>query len=220
MKRVSVATSKHRRSSPRAVRAPNKSGLAQAVTSFLKAAGVDLSDPNLTDTPSRVATAWADEFLNGYQQNIIQILGERFPVEPSASPNLVLVSSLHFHSMCPHHLMPYSGTAHIAYLAKSTVVGFGRLSSLLDAYAHRLVLQETLATQVAQALMDVLQCQGAACLIQAQQTCFTLRGPNQHQSTTYSECFLGELNQPQWRSAVASKLASEISTPSKAGTVS
>ncbi len=180
--------------------------LEAAVGQFLAAAGVDLSDVNLKDTPARVAEAWMTEFLDGYQKSASSVLSERFPVGAKGTPSLVVVTSLHFHSMCPHHLLPYWGRAHIAYVADKAVVGFGKLSELLDVFAHRLVLQETLAAQVAGALMDHLGCQGAACVIDAKQTCLTLRGPKQHQSTTHAECLLGVVAHHPWRSEMWSRI--------------
>jgi GTP cyclohydrolase I len=101
--------------------------------------------------------------------------------------------------MCPHHLMPYSGTAHLAYVPGDEVVGFGRLSALIDVFAHRLILQEELARQVAVALQEELGTQGAACLIRAEQTCFRLRGEEQHAAVTYSEAYEGVLKEKALR---------------------
>jgi GTP cyclohydrolase IA len=192
-------------------RSADAAALQAAVKQFLTAAGVDLTDANLKDTPARVAEAWISEFLDGYQKSPSDVLAERFPVGMKGTPGLVVVTSLHFHSMCPHHLLPYWGKAHIAYVADKAVVGFGKLSELLDVFAHRLVLQETLAAQVAGALMDQLRCQGAACVIEAQQTCFTLRGPKQHQSKTHAECLLGVIAHHPWRSELWSRIGSSSS---------
>jgi GTP cyclohydrolase IA len=115
--------------------------MATAVRAFLQAAGLDVRDPNLEATPRRVAEAWADEFLSGYRQTASQVLDERFPVSAASSGELVVVTHLNFRSMCPHHLLPYAGVAHLAYVPGREVVGFGRLSALVDTFAHRLILQ-------------------------------------------------------------------------------
>ena len=180
--------------------------MQRAVADFLRAAGLDLRDPNLKQTPLRVTSAWADEFLAGYGQTAAGALADRFPVSKKSERELVVVTNLHFRSMCPHHLMPYSGTAHLAYVPGKEVVGFGRLSALIDVFAHRLVLQEELARQIAQALMEELGSQGAACLIRAEQTCFRLRGEEQHTAQTFSEAYEGVLKERTLRTELWARL--------------
>ena len=172
---------------------PDRTRMQQAVKEFLLAAGLDLADPNLLETPQRVAAAWADEFLDGYARTPAQALGESYPVPPSGVGELVIVSNLDFHSACPHHLLPYRGVAHLAYVPGDRVVGFGRLSELVDTLAHRLVLQEDLGREVAQALCRELGARGAACAIRGQQSCLQLRGEEQRHAETYSESFAGLL---------------------------
>ena len=164
-----------------------------SVKAFLEAAGLDLFDPNLAQTPERVAAAWADEFLDGYACTPAQALAETYPVPPGGRGNLVVVSGIEFHSACPHHLLPYRGVAHLAYVPNDRVVGFGRLSALVDALGHRLVLQEDLARQIAESLVGELGALGAACAIRAEQSCLRDRGEEQRRAVTYSECFAGVL---------------------------
>ncbi len=168
--------------------------MRRAVKDFLTAAGLNLSDPNLAQTPSRVADAWADEFLDGYGRSAAEVLGERFPVSKASQRELVVVTGLHFRSMCPHHLLPYSGRATVAYLPGKTVVGFGRLASLVDLFAHRLILQEELARQVAVALKVHLRSPATACVLEAEQTCLRLRGGHQHDAVTHAEAYEGKLS--------------------------
>lgn len=175
------------------VKKPNRAAMKRAVADFLAAAGLDATDANLRDTPARVTEAWADEFLAGYRSSAAEALADRFPVSKVSDRELVVVTNLHFRSMCPHHLMPYAGVAHLAYVPGREVVGFGRLSALVDVFAHRLVLQEELARQVARALMEELGSQGAACVVSAEQTCFRLRGEEQHAAVTHSEAYEGVL---------------------------
>jgi GTP cyclohydrolase I len=180
-------------------RAPDRAAMQRAVAGFLTAAGLDLADENFRDTAQRVTEAWADEFLSGYRKSAADALAERFPVSKPSDRELVVVTGLHFRSMCPHHLMPYSGTAHLAYVPGKSVVGFGRLAALVDVFAHRLVLQEELARNVAVALMQELGSQGAACVISAEQTCLRLRGQEQHQAVTHSEAYEGVLKEAALR---------------------
>ena len=178
---------------------PDRAAMQRAISDFLRAAGLDLEEPNLKETPRRVSEAWSEEFLAGYAQTPGGALADRFPVSKKSERELVVVTDLHFRSMCPHHLMPYSGVAHLAYVPGREVVGFGRLSALVDVFAHRLVLQEELARQVALALQDELGTQGAACLIRAEQTCFRLRGEEQHGAVTWSEAYEGVLREKALR---------------------
>ena len=177
----------------------DRPAMERAVAQFLNAAGLDLKEPNLRETPRRVAEAWAEEFLTGYPQSAKDALADRFPVSKKSERELVVVTDLHFRSMCPHHLMPYSGSAHLAYVPGAEVVGFGRLSALIDVFAHRLILQEELARQIATALQEELGTQGAACLIRAEQTCFRLRGEEQHAAITWSEAYEGVLKEKALR---------------------
>jgi GTP cyclohydrolase I len=183
-----------RRSRPATRRiAPDPGAMATAVKDFLRAAGLPLSDPNLQLTPERVAEAWVNEFLDGYALTPEEALGEAFPAPLGSSGELVVVTDLRFSSMCPHHLLPYEGVAHVAYIPRQQVVGFGRLSTLVDCFAHRLILQEELAREVASALARVLGSPATACLIEAKQACLRLRGDKQRDAVTHSEAYEGQL---------------------------
>lgn len=171
----------------------NRPAMRKAVKDFLTAAGLKLSDPNLKQTPQRVTQAWADEFLSGYGGSAAEVLGERFLVSKRSQRELVVVTGLNFRSMCPHHLLPYSGRATVAYLPGKSVVGFGRLSALVDLFAHRLVLQEELARQVAVALKKELGSPATACVLEAEQMCLRLRGGQQRDAVTHSEAYEGKL---------------------------
>jgi GTP cyclohydrolase I len=167
--------------------------MERALAQFLKAAGLNLSDTHLKGTPARVTEAFTREFLEGYRRTPEEALGETYPAPPGSSGELVVVTGLRFRSMCPHHLLPYEGLAHLAYVPAKRVVGFGRLSLLLDCFAHRLMLQEELARQVAASLARVLESPGTACLIRAEQACLRLRGESQREARTHSEAYEGVL---------------------------
>lgn len=180
------------RAAPRA--APDPVAMAAAVKDFLLAAGLPLAtDPNLFDTPERVAQAWASEFLDGYGLTPEEALGKTYAAPPGSSGEMVVVTDIRFHAMCPHHLMPYEGRAHVAYVPGKRVVGFGRLSTLVDCFAHRLILQEDLARCVAGSIARVLGSPAAACIIEAKQTCLRLRGNRQRDAVTHSEAYEGRL---------------------------
>jgi GTP cyclohydrolase I len=168
--------------------------MERAVADFLAAARLDVaSDPNLAATPRRVAEAWLEDFLDGYRMTAEQALGEAYPLPEGSAGELVVVTDLRFHSMCPHHLLPYQGRAHLAYVPAEAVVGFGRLAALLDCFAHRLILQEELARQVASSLARVLRSPAAACVIEAEQACLRIRGGTQCDAVTHAEAYEGRL---------------------------
>jgi GTP cyclohydrolase I len=164
-----------------------------AVARFLDGLGLPgavRDGPELRDTPRRVAEAWLAELVDGYRLDPAAVLAESMP---ATSRGLVTVTGLDYHSVCPHHLLPSRGVAHVAYVPGSRVVGFGQLGKLVDCLAHRLVLQEDLAQQIADALVTHLGARGAACLLDAEQLCLTVRGEKRARSRTHAEAFAGSL---------------------------
>lgn len=168
--------------------------LEAAVGELLAAAGRDVStDPDLRHTAERVARLWRAEFLAGYQMDPAVILGD--PVVGEADPDVVVVGGLRFHSMCPHHLLPYRGVAHVAYLPNGKLVGFGRLAELVDCFTKRLTLQERATHQIAEALCVNLGARGAGCVIEAEQLCLALPGEKHDASGVVTSAFVGEMRE-------------------------
>jgi GTP cyclohydrolase I len=182
-----LMTSREQDASPRV--GVDRPAMERAVAEFLRAAGAALDDPELRDTPSRVTTAWADEFLDGYRGTIEEALGPLSPAPEGGG--LICVTHLDFTGICPHHLLPYPGVAHIAYQPGKLIAGFGRFAALVDTLAHRLTLQETLARQIVDALVGTLGASGAAVVVQAEQSCMTLRGERRTRSRTSVEATAG-----------------------------
>jgi GTP cyclohydrolase I len=172
---------------------PNPARLQRAVADFLKAAGFSSTHGLLQQTPKRVAEAWLSDFIDGYAHDPAKLLGRRTKVLARRSRELVVVTNLRFHSVCPHHLLPWEGTAHLAYVPDQWVVGFGRLAALLDALAHRLILQEELAVQISQVLFHEIPSLGAACILEGKQDCLRLRGKRRLDATTHAEAYEGVL---------------------------
>jgi GTP cyclohydrolase IA len=147
-------------------------------------------DLDLAGTPRRVAEAWLGDLLDGYRADPAAILAETLPAR---GRDLVAVTGIDYHSMCPHHLLPSRGLAHLAYVPGERVVGFGQLARLVDCFAHRLILQEELARQVAEALALHLGARGAAVVLDAEQTCLSVRGERRRGARAHAQCFVGEL---------------------------
>lgn len=178
--------------------------MARAVRSFLEAAGLRLAG-ELVGTPARVAEAWTHDFLDGYRSSPEEALG---PMLPAAGAGLVCVTGLDFHSSCPHHLLPYRGLAHLAYVPAGSVVGFSRLGRLVDVLGHRLVLQEVLARQIAEALRDGTGALGAGCVLETEQACVTCRGRPRSRARISSEAFVGQLaRRPELRESFHRSIA-------------
>jgi len=166
--------------------------MATALGDFLRAAGRDpTAEPDLAQTATRVARVWSQEFLAGYQMSPADILGD--PVLGEADPDVVVVGGLRFHAMCPHHLLPFRGVAHVAYIPCGRLVGFGRLAELVDCFTKRLTLQERATHQIAQALVEHLGARGAGCVIEAEQMCLALPGDKHDQSGVVTSAFVGEM---------------------------
>jgi len=122
-----------------------------------------------------------------------KILGE--PVLGESDPDVVIVSGLRFHSMCPHHLMPFRGVAHLAYIPAGKLAGFGRLADLVECFTKRLTLQERAAGQIAEALWQGLGARGAGCVLEAEQLCLALPGERHDESNVLTSAFVGEMQE-------------------------
>jgi len=146
--------------------------------------------PDLRETPARVAEAFRRELLDGYGRDPARILAGGIP---HRGGDLVAVTGIDFHAVCPHHLLPYRGVAHVAYVPRGRVVGFGALAQLVDCFAHRLVIEEALARQVAGSLVRHLRARGAACVLDAEHLCLTVRGERRRDARAHAQAFAGTL---------------------------
>ena len=164
--------------------------MERAVRNFLAAAGLDAASPALRETPALVARAWRDEFLDGYRRDPSQILDPHIALN-GHRPALVLLDHIDYVTVCPHHLLPSRGRARVAYAPGRWIVGLGQIAQLVEALAHRLVLQEDLGEQIVAALMRHLGARGAACRLEAEHTCLRLRGEKQTSAVTHTEALAG-----------------------------
>ena len=173
----------------RPARAPDRKALAKAIEDLLLACGAEL-DAETRATPERVAKAFADDLLDGYARDPVEILKSSLVPAPRRG-ELVIVSQIDFHSMCPHHLLPYKGTAAIGYVADKWLVGFGKIAEATDALAHRLILQEQLVHRLCDAVGSALSPLGAGVVITAEHGCMQVRGPKRRQSRVTVEAWSG-----------------------------
>ena len=148
---------------------------ARAVEELLRALGYDPASPDLRETGTRVADAWADDLVAGRDVDVPALLrAESF--EASSAGSLVVLRDTPTATICPHHLLPALGWATVAYVPGERVAGLGTLARVVDAFARRLTLQERIGEEVVSALMDVLGARGAACAIRLRHACLVARG--------------------------------------------
>lgn len=129
---------------------------------------------SINNTPARFLKM-LDEFFDGYKQNPAEILAKTHECKPY-NGNMIIVKNVEFHSMCEHHLMPFSGKASIAYIANDNVVGLSKLARIVQVFAHRLQLQERMTAQIAESIQENLNPKGVAVYISAEHYCMKLRG--------------------------------------------
>ena len=139
-------------------------------------------------TPVRAARAL--EFLTqGYRQSVAEIVNDA--VYDSDASEIILVKDIELYSMCEHHLLPFIGRAHVAYIPNGKVIGLSKMARMVDIFARRLQIQENLTTQIADALMDVLSPEGVAVVIEAKHLCMMMRGVEKQNSIMKTSCLLG-----------------------------
>lgn len=172
------------------LKTPDIEKMRDAVALFLEAAGISASGSDLlSDTPRLVADAWAGEFLDGYGKDPLALLREGMSVDGGdggGSAQAVAIRDIDFTGVCPHHLLPWRGKAHVAYVPDGKVVGFGAIVQSVEALAHRLTIQERLVRDVAQALRDGLNAKAAFVAMEAVQPCLCLRGERKPDAVTVS----------------------------------
>jgi GTP cyclohydrolase I len=162
--------------------------IEQAYRDLLEAIGENPERQGLTKTPARAARAL--EFLTqGYRQSVAEIVNGA--IYDSDASEIILVKDIELYSMCEHHLLPFIGRAHVAYIPNGKVIGLSKMARMVDVFARRLQIQENLTTQIADALMDVLSPEGVAVVIEAKHLCMMMRGVEKQNSIMKTSCLLG-----------------------------
>jgi GTP cyclohydrolase I len=172
------------------VNRPSRDEAEKAVEILLRWAGDNPSREGLLDTPARVVRSY-EEFFAGYTENPEQMLTRTFE-EVEGYDDIVMLRDIDMQSHCEHHLVPILGKAHIAYLPKSRVVGISKLARVLDSFSRRLQTQETMTSQIANAIQNALEPKGVAILIDAQHQCMTTRGVKKSDVSMVTTQFTGD----------------------------
>jgi GTP cyclohydrolase IA len=155
---------------------------------LLEAIGEDPTRQGLLKTPERAARAL--EFLTqGYRQSVKEIVNDA--IFDSDASEIILVKDIELYSMCEHHLLPFIGRCHVAYIPNGKVIGLSKVARIVDLFARRLQIQENLTTQIAETLMDILHPAGVAVVVDAKHLCMMMRGVEKQNSIMKTSCLLG-----------------------------
>ena len=163
--------------------------LEQSYTAILGQLGEDVTREGLVDTPKRAAKAM--QFLcKGYQQTLEEVTnGALFSSDNS---EMVLVKNIELYSLCEHHILPFIGKAHVAYMPNGKVLGLSKVARIVDMFARRLQIQENLTREIAEAIESITDAAGVAVVIEAQHMCMMMRGVEKQNSTMVTSVMLGQ----------------------------
>ncbi|MFT3702829.1 MAG: GTP cyclohydrolase I FolE [Agriterribacter sp.] len=183
---------------------------ASLTNTYKQALGLLGEDPEregLLKTPERMAKAM--QFLTqGYQQSSREILNSAKFHEPISE--MIIVKDIEVYSMCEHHMLPFFGKAHIAYIPNGWITGLSKIARVVDVYARRLQVQERLTTQILDAIKDALQPLGVAVVIEASHLCMMMRGVQKQNSVTTTSAFFGEFEKNETRSEFIRLIGSDL----------
>jgi GTP cyclohydrolase IA len=164
----------------------------KAVTALLLACGISPDSVHTGKTAQRVRELWERRLLGGYAIDPAEALGEGF--EDTRS-DMVVVRGIAVHGVCPHHLVPFRGVAHVAYVPGGRLHGFGRIARMVDAIGHRFTYQEWMTHDIAEALITHGRAKGAACIIEAEQLCLLLGEDRRGDERVVTQAFTGAFHE-------------------------
>ena len=166
----------------------DKDRIEKAVRDIIVGVGEDPGRPGLVKTPARVRRAY-EELLSGYEMDAKKVInGALYEVEDN---DMVVVADIEFYSLCEHHMLPFFGSAYIAYIPDGKVVGLSKIPRLVDVFAHRLQLQERMTSQIAECIMETIAPQGVAVVTSGQHLCSMMRGVKKSATRLVSSCLRG-----------------------------
>ena len=176
---------------------PTEEEALKAVRTLLAFTGDDPDREGLRATPSRVAKAY-EEWFAGYKEDPIDFLRRTF-YEVDGYDEMIVLRDITFESHCEHHIAPFIGSAHVAYLPNKRVVGISKLARIVDVFGKRLQTQETMTAQIADTINKVLQPKGVGVIIDAAHQCMTTRGIHKTETSTVTSRMLGDFRDPATR---------------------
>jgi GTP cyclohydrolase I len=178
--------------------------LVPVIRELLVQLGEDPQREGLLSTPQRVAEMWRF-FTQGYDQDVAKLMAS--PIVDDRHKGTVLVKDIDFYSLCEHHLVPFLGNCHIAYIPDKKLVGLSKIARVVDVFSRRLQVQERLTNQIADALERHLEPRGVAVLIEARHLCMTMRGVEKHNAVVTTSALRGEFEKdPMIRSEFFAQL--------------
>lgn len=171
--------------------------MENAYASIIAAVGEDLERPGLKDTPARAAKAFR-YLCKGYEEDLDTIVNGA--IFPSDNDEMVIVKDIELYSLCEHHLLPFIGKVHVAYLPSGKVLGLSKIARIVDMFARRLQIQENLTKQIADAVQQVTDARGVGVIIEARHMCMMMRGVEKQNSVMKTSIMLGRFREnPQTR---------------------
>lgn len=166
--------------------------LVENYSSILKELGEDINRDGLKDTPARAAKAM--NFLTrGYQQSLDDVVNGA--IFESDNDEMVIVKDIELYSLCEHHLLPFIGKCHVAYLPTGKVIGLSKIARIVDMFARRLQIQENMTKQIAEAIMQVTGASGVGVIVEARHMCMMMRGVEKQNSSMITSVMLGAFRQ-------------------------
>ncbi len=166
--------------------------MENAYATLIESIGEDLTRPGLADTPKRAAKAF-QYLCKGYSDDLDTIVNNA--IFPSDNDEMVIVKDIELYSLCEHHLLPFIGKCHVAYLPDGKVLGLSKFARIVDMFARRLQIQENLTKQIADAVMQVTGAKGVAVTIEARHMCMMMRGVEKQNSVMKSSVMLGRFRE-------------------------
>jgi GTP cyclohydrolase IA len=173
---------------------PDEQSTAYLIRDLLSALGENPDREGLERTPERVARMYA-EVLSGYQTDLESLVNGA--IFSSDYQHMVVVRDIEFYSMCEHHMLPFTGKAHVAYLPDGKIIGLSKIPRLVDMFARRLQIQERMTQQIAVTLQEILQPRGVAVLVEGAHMCAMMRGVKKSEASMVTSAFLGEFGQDE-----------------------
>ena len=149
--------------------------MQEHVKAILELVGEDPSREGLLKTPHRVAKMF-EELLEGYSQDIVQIINGALFENESETHEMIIIDSISFNSMCEHHMLPFTGKVHVAYIPQDKIIGLSKIPRIVDVFSRRLQVQERLTNQIADCLIEILEPLGVIVVVEGNHSCASLRG--------------------------------------------